>query len=389
MKNEEFDKLIKGKLQDLEMSPPPKMFQKIQAGLAKEQPKKRALLFLPFMKYASAAAVAFLMGMAVMSVMYKAKETTATNTEQVNTINNAHVNLALEQEEKNLLEEVSEELVSSTVSNAVLSTKNIEKEKSKTSTANSLTLLSSNAAPSSKIVFSSSSKNEAENASLANLSNMKVYALYSLDSKNPDEISMAKIETDAEFNRFNLSKSRTPYAGLWFGAQLSFQSRFIGGQAFLGNGFGLDFGVNFNERIGLQTALHYSMLSKEFKVEQLDGKYSYELLNLSRIYLPLSLKVKQSYFARGIERPVSFNAYFGGDYAYLPSIAKHEAGVHLGMEYDIFLRPEMMISLGLRAGAGHIFNYPGEASYLQNINSQKLNYSLGIYTALRFTSKKD
>lgn len=387
MKEKLFEDKLKQKLINFEQEPSPEVYNRIHEQL---HPQKKGIFFIwtlpTFVKYGMAASLAFALGM--LSMNYFNQSTNLNTVANQTSQNNNNQSVIDENSEQNVNENANNtsatlsatSLKNSTFSsfkNALLGSVNQNQSKQTYVTQNNT------------LVFS-----EANNNAISFLSDplespsLTVYSLYNFQNLPSNEIELVKVTEGYKDVRFEPNlKSRIGYTGFWFGPEISFQSKFIGKTHIMGSGLGLDYGYDFNPVFGLQSGLKFNLLIKDFKMEDAEGKVSHQLVDFSAFTLPLSLRFKKSYFAKNIERPVSWNTYLGMDYTRLSKLKMNQFGAHVGMEYDIFLKPEMMITLGAKVGVSNIPTYEANPQIWGN-GYQKLHTNLGVYTALRFVVPK-
>jgi hypothetical protein len=408
MQKNKFDEILKSRLGAFEKTPPPGMFDKIKSRIeTKEDEKKLAFIFPVFLKYGAAASIAFLFGLFAMNA-YLTNDSSKSALAELNSAIEPNLALAESQEVTNLSTEAGESNeVDLNIKQAGFKKLNVQlQQKANTLASNIhsftnenegvLAAISKNKEEaflfrSDKVVVNvagiyaqSKSDNDSNNDRIKNSS---VYALADFENEIDNGVTLVKVNDEYGNTRFDSDGSHIGYKGFWFGPNISFESRSLAKYHFMGNGLGLDFGFDLSSKFGIQTGARFNMLLKDFKLFDTDGKEYHELVDFSNVAIPLSLKFKKSYFAAKIERPVSFNTYLGMDYSRMLKIDKNTLGAHLGMEYDIFLRPAMMMTLGARGGISSIMNYSPSQSYLQE-NYKRVNYNFGVYAALRFVSSK-
>jgi hypothetical protein len=402
MQEDLFDKTIKSKLSGFEKTPPAGIFEKIKDRLENSSNKKPPVFVLPsFVKYGTAASLAFLCGLLAMNLYL---------TKDVKT-NNELLSGRIDKKEKSTAEIIFN---NEAIGKLEFSVKSTLKEKSNLQLAkkHNQDFVNNAEAP----IGSSSNKNgnsvkitksqkaqdpflfqsdkvqidvAGAHASYQNYETDKitVYALAVFQNRVDNGLEMVKVDDEYTNTRFEHNKNYSAYTGFWFAPNVSFQSFGFAKYNFVGNGLGLDLGYDFTPAIGIQTGIKFNRLLKDFNLVDSDGSIYNQTLNYSNVILPLSLKLKKPYFAPNIERPVSLNGYVGIDYARMLHINKNTFGAHIGMEYDIFVRPEMLVSFGARAGLSSIMNYEPSEIFLQN-SHKRYNYNLGVYAALRFIYPK-
>lgn len=404
MGKKEFDKAIKSKLDNLEVAPPEGGFAAIQKRLQKPSPEKVAFIWPTFLKYGLAASFAFLMGLFTMNwynndnAMHTGNAIAESNisnpitkdihAETVSTIAQketpeiAEVNLladlaTVDEEVFVASDKVNKiEVIPSATEAAKIQKANGLKEKSLEIFTEGKGKVIINVAG----VYAAKQLQESEN--------LEVYALYSLENELEEEkIELAKIEKNPTAVRFNNKTDKMGYTGFWFGPSLSGNHLAFGGKNLFGLGLGFDLGYDFSPKFGIQSGVHYKSMVRNIKAFTEVGVPYNDLMDLSNFSIPLALKWKNSYFASNMERPVSFNAYLGGEYARLTKLGENRLGAHIGLEYDIFLKPEMMFTIGVKTGLNHIAGYSPEQAYLQD-NYRKVNYAMSFYTSLRFIKPK-
>lgn len=410
MQKDKFDEILRSRLASFEKAPPAGAFEKIKNRIGSKPEEKKPIFLLPtYVKYGVAASLAFLFGLFAMNSYWTNNVNKATLAE-VNTTSAELAELVETQELTATISENNETIeVSPKNQQASLNKGKVQIQEKEKAIANS----NSNAQASTKqsvntntkLVITSSPKEEEEpflfksdkvvvnvagvyaQSKIQDPNNISVYSLTEFENETDNGVTVVKVDDEYSNTRFESDGSHIGYKGFWFGPNVSFESRGIAKNHFMGNGIGIDFGYDFSPKIGLQTGIRFNMLYKDFKLFDTDGKEYHELVDFSNFTVPVAIKFKKSYFASKVERPVSFNTYLGMDYSRMLKVDKNALGAHIGMEYDIFLRPEMMITIGARGGMSSILNYNPSQAYLQD-KYRRVNYNLGVYAALRFVSSR-
>lgn len=375
----QINKKLQEKLMNYEKTPPKGTFAKIQRRMDDD---KKGIFWLPFVRYGMAASLAFLVGMGVMynfgvNPLKQQINASTDKVEQLTIENESNPN------ENKLIESVS-----------------LNKEKTNDKTANNEGDAPSNVNTAnipSKITKNTAINTYADNVDKKNSAQtdiqiqtpkdyeyVDVYNLYNIKNAFQNNVEIVKVEDDIVNTRFDNTKDRgIGYKGIWLGPSLHYQSKWIAGNHLNGTGFGFDAGIDFTKKWGIQSGVNYMLSLKSYPSINDEGISVQKIEDFSSFTFPLSLRYKKTFFSRKLERPISINTIAGIDYSRLGNLNKHQAGFHVGMEYDIFLKSEMMLTLGTRLQVAHIYNYDPPSEFVKG-NTNPLHYNLGIYTALRF-----
>ncbi|MGB1248073.1 MAG: outer membrane beta-barrel protein [Chitinophagales bacterium] len=375
------DKKIKEKLGNTSVPPSPELWSKIDASLSAQESKK-GIVLLPFLqsyaKYGIAAAIAFLLGGVVTYTMMDslngqetpimATEDTEGNVKDIATDINKEDILYAEEESTENKEEVTNEKTLAANNEQDDTVTEIEEENISTTTT---------------IRFEESSN---ELVAYDNLfqnyeEELKTYSLSLIENNNEDYILEEEIDAEPVFYRVPLDKNRTGYQGFWFGPEVSYESSFSNGNYYKGQGMGLSFGYDFAKKWGIQSGIRYAMIYKQFTVNSDEGENLSYQSNLSSVHVPLMLRWKHTMVGGRVQRPTSLNVALGVDYGYNKSNDFHQLGGVAAVEYDVFMRNDIMLTFGMRAGFSKNLNY---SPIIVPEAVGQYNYQLGIYTALRF-----
>jgi|GEM_PF-6447791 len=164
----------------------------------------------------------------------------------------------------------------------------------------------------------------------------------------------------------------------------------------LGTSYGLAITYDLNRKWAIQTELTLnSKIHQEYEI-YVGEEGMYRATNvLDYIQVPLLIKNKKTIYVAGKNMPLVRHLVMGLRYGQLKSVHlnlsspsihaidllnKHEAGIILGWEYQLFLNRNYSVSLGARGAMSTAFNHGSEMS----ATHKPLNLSLGLQTGLHY-----
>ena len=205
--------------------------------------------------------------------------------------------------------------------------------------------------------------------------------LSALDSKGDDPLPVYKKKMYRGSISKNYVMSLPKVKGFYFGIDASgHQNRlFLKEDAFYplidkdvvftfkwGYSYGMSMGYNFSQRFGIETELILNSVQGMSYADNLYGKIRREgNIQLNYMHLPVMAKYKWSKVSTVTGYPVSLNLVGGVMYSRLREVqmsingeqlsapqelfAKHELGMLLGLEYDVYISKSFFFTVGTRA----------------------------------------
>lgn len=168
--------------------------------------------------------------------------------------------------------------------------------------------------------------------------------------------------------------------------------------------YGLSIGYNFSPKVALEAEwIIASMQTQSF----LDNRYGKLFINgemnLTYTQVPLLVKYKVPSISNLTKLPVAFNVYGGVGFSRLKAatirlndervseeaskelFARNELGLLLGMEYDVYLHKYMFLTVGMRSS---MFTDIKELKTIGGTDPRTYNFMVGVHASLNFQLPK-